>query len=64
MGMPERVPLFCRDALVAELRALLDGLSLALYWCKKLLMVETDCLEIVKLINNNEVDRSVYTTMI
>jgi hypothetical protein len=46
------------------LLALLEGLSLALHWCNQPLMVETDCLEIVKLIKNNDVDQSVYTTII
>jgi hypothetical protein len=54
----------CRDALGAELKALLDGISLSLHWCNHPLLIEVDCLEIIKLVNNKEVDRSVYLTTI
>ena len=54
----------CRDALDAEIKALLQGISLALSWCNQPLMIEVDCLEMVKILNNKETDRSVYSTMI
>ena len=56
--------LYCTDALGAELSAVLDGLSLALQWCSTPLIIETDCLEIVKSLKNEALDRSVYTSMV
>jgi hypothetical protein len=56
--------LFCRDAWESELFAVKEGLSLALQYCNKPLLIETDCLEIVKLLRKSEVDRSVYTMVI
>ncbi|CAM0907844.1 unnamed protein product [Alopecurus aequalis] len=52
--------LSCRDALQAELSAVMEGLSLALQWCNQPLIIETDCLEILKLLHTVEVDRSAY----
>jgi ribonuclease HI len=54
----------CRDALEAELCAVREGLSLAMQWCNQPLILETDCLEIVKMIRNEDIDRSVYTTLV
>jgi hypothetical protein len=54
----------CRDALAAELKALLEGISLSWHWCNKPVLIEVDCLEIINLVNNKEVDRSVFSTTI
>jgi hypothetical protein len=54
----------CRDALGAELNAVLEGLSLALQWCNLPLIIEVDCSEVLSLLNNEEVDRSIYTSVI
>jgi hypothetical protein len=35
-----------------------------LWWCNQPLILETDCLEIVKMIRNEAMDRSVYTTLV
>jgi hypothetical protein len=53
--------LSCRDALGTELSALQEGLSLALHWSNLPLIIEIDCLEIVKILKNKEIDRSTYT---
>jgi hypothetical protein len=39
-------------------------LSLALQWCGNPLIIEMVCLEILKFLNNEGVDRPVYTSMI
>lgn len=52
----------CRDALGAELNAVLEGLSLALHRCT--LIIEVDSSEVSSLLNNEEVERSVYTSVI
>jgi ribonuclease HI len=54
----------CRDALEAELCAAREGLVLALNWCTQPLILEMDCLEIIKMLQNKNMDRSVYTTII
>jgi ribonuclease HI len=54
----------CRDALEAELSAVREGLSLTLHWCTQSIIVEVDCLEIINLVKNEELDRSVNTSLI
>jgi hypothetical protein len=54
----------CRDALEAELCVVREGLSLAMQWCNQPLILETDCLEIVKMVRNKDIDRSLYTTLV
>ena len=54
----------CRDALEAELRAVMEGLSLAIHWSNSNLIVEVDCLEMVKLLKNKATDRSIYSFLI
>ena len=54
----------CKDPLGAELFSVREGLLLALHWCNNPLIIETDCLEIVGLLNNKEMDRSPYAMMI
>jgi hypothetical protein len=49
----------CRDALGAELNAVLEGLKLALHWCNLRLI----CSEVLNLLNKG-VDRSVYVSLI
>jgi hypothetical protein len=48
----------CKDATGAELSALFEGVSLALQRFSLQLLIETDCLEIVKILENEEMDRS------
>jgi hypothetical protein len=55
---------FYRDALGAELHAIMEGLSLALQWCNLPLVVETDCLDIIKLLHDGGVNRSVHASLI
>jgi hypothetical protein len=50
----------CKDAPGAELSALFEGVSLALQRCSLPLIIETDCLEIVKILENEEMDWSTY----
>lgn len=52
------------DALEAELFALKEGLSLALHWSTLPLLLEVDCLEIVKLLKNEDMDRSIHMSLI
>jgi ribonuclease HI len=54
----------CRDALESELCAAKEGLALALNCCTQPIIFETDCLEIVKLLQNNHMDRSVNATIV
>ena len=48
----------CSGALEAELAACDEGLRLALHWTQLPLQVETDCSEIIKLLNSSPTDRS------
>jgi hypothetical protein len=50
----------CRDALGAELNAVLEGLKLALHLCDLRLI----CSEVLNLLNKEGVDRSVYASLI
>jgi hypothetical protein len=52
-----------RSALREELNAVLDGLSLALHLCTQPLIGVMDCLEIVKLLQNEDMDCLGYTTI-
>jgi hypothetical protein len=54
----------CREALGAEVSAVREGLVLALHWCNDPLIVELDCLELVVMLQNEEIDRSVYSSVI
>jgi ribonuclease HI len=54
----------CRDAFEAELSTVREGLSLALQWFNQPVLIETDCLELIKRLQSEEMDRSVYATMI
>jgi ribonuclease HI len=54
----------CRDALESELCAAKEGLALALNCCTQPIIFETDCLEIIKLLQNNHMDRSVNATIV
>jgi hypothetical protein len=56
--------LACKDPLGAELYALKEGISLALHWCNKPLIIETDCLEMVSMIKNSDTDRSAHAMVI
>jgi hypothetical protein len=56
--------LHCKNPSVAELLAVLEGVSLALHWCNLSLDIEVDCLEIVKVLNQEEMDRSAYSSLI
>jgi hypothetical protein len=56
--------LFCRDDLEAVVFAMLEGLSLALHRCNQPLVIEVDCLELINLLKKEEMDRSVYSTII
>jgi len=49
---------------IIELKSLLEGISLALHWCNQPLQIEVDCLEMIKMLENKEADRSVYSTTI
>jgi ribonuclease HI len=55
---------YCTNALGAELYAVMEGLSLALHWCSEPLLIETDCLEIVKLLNTKGINRSAYSSIV
>jgi ribonuclease HI len=54
----------CRDPLGAELHAIMEGLSLAIHWCNLPILVETDCLESVKMLKSEVVDRFVHAPMV
>jgi ribonuclease HI len=54
----------CRDPLGAELHAIMEGLSLAIHWCNLPILVETDCLESVKMLKSEGVDRSIHAPMV
>lgn len=57
-------PQRCTERVRAELNAVFKGVSLALQWCNAPLIIETDCLEIVNILNREEVDRSAYISII
>jgi hypothetical protein len=54
----------CRDVVGAELNAVFEGISLALQWCNEPVIIETDCLELVKLLGQMDVDRSAYSPIV
>jgi hypothetical protein len=47
-----------------EINAIGEGLLLALQWCYAPLIIEVDCLEMVKVLHNEEVDRLVYDSLV
>jgi ribonuclease HI len=53
-----RVLVRCCSALEAELRALVEGVSLASEWCQKPILIETDSDEILRMIRSKERDLS------
>jgi hypothetical protein len=59
-----RLLLNCADAVDAELAALEEGISLALGWSQRLLIVKTDCLEASVLIKHTTPNTSVYSSRI
>jgi ribonuclease HI len=48
----------CGDALEAELRAMMEGLALALEWCQLPIIVETDSVEVAHMITARKRDIS------
>jgi hypothetical protein len=54
----------CKYKPGAELSALFEGVSLALQWCSLPTIIETDCLEIVKILENEEMDWSADSSII
>lgn len=48
----------CTGALESELRACVEGLNLVLHWTLLPILVETDCMSVVQLLNDGERDRS------
>uniref|UniRef100_A0A0E0GP00 RNase H type-1 domain-containing protein n=1 Tax=Oryza nivara TaxID=4536 RepID=A0A0E0GP00_ORYNI len=48
----------CSEALESELRVFVDGLSKAIQWTLLPIVVETDCLTILHLLDSKEKDRS------
>ena len=55
-----RVLFNCGDPLEAEMAALDEGLQLALHWTNLPLLVETDCGELLKMVQSKDKDRSRY----
>jgi ribonuclease HI len=53
-----RVLVRCCSALEAELRALVEGVSLASEWCQEPILIETDSAEILQMIRSKERDLS------
>ncbi|XBI14594.1 hypothetical protein VPH35_057162 [Triticum aestivum] len=54
----------CHSPLEAEIAACREGISLALQWTTLPIIVETDCLEVVRTIQSTSRDRSVHAMMI
>src|SRR3954463_2813637 len=54
----------CRDILEAEVGACMEGLSLALQRTEAPVIIETDSLIAVNLISNEDVDRSIYASLV
>jgi ribonuclease HI len=50
----------CRDAMEAEIKAIEEGLRLALHWTNLDLQIESDCAEAVELIKDSTPNTSVY----
>ena len=55
-----RVIFNCCDPLEAEMAAMDEGLRLALHWSDLPLIVESDCTELLQMVQSKEVDRSRY----
>ena len=54
----------CRDALEAELCACMEGLSSALMRTELPIELEVDSLEVVKMVQTNDINRSIYSYLI
>jgi hypothetical protein len=54
----------CRDGIEAELSTVRAGLSFTMRWCHQPLILESDCLEMEKLIWNEDMCRLVYRTLV
>lgn len=50
----------CGDALETEMTAMEEGPRLALHWSNQLLVVETNCVELLQMVHARCVDRSRY----
>jgi hypothetical protein len=50
----------CRDATEAEIKAIEEGLRLALHWTNLDLQIDSDCAEAVELIKDSTSNTSVY----
>ena len=59
-----RVLFNCGDPLEAEMAAMDEGLRLALHWSNLSLVVETDCSELLKMVQSKDVERSRYVNRI
>ena len=59
-----RVLFNCGSPLEAEMAAMDEGLRLALHWSSLPLVVETDCAELLKLVQSNDMERSRYANQI
>ena len=55
----------CASALESEIAACMEGISsLAIQWTAMPLVIQTDCLDVVKLITGTDDDRSAHTMMV
>ncbi|VAI39971.1 unnamed protein product [Triticum turgidum subsp. durum] len=54
----------CRDAVEAELGAIMEGLSLAIQWSELPVAIETDSSLAVAMVTSTEVDRSIYAALV
>ena len=54
----------CDDVLAAEFVAIREGLMLALLWSNLPIDVESDSLEVVKMVQTNDINRSIYAYLI
>ena len=52
------------DALEAEAAAMDEGLRLYLHWTNSPLVVETDCAELLKMVQSKDVERSRYANQV
>lgn len=50
--------------LESEIAACMEGISLATQWTTRPIVIQTDCLDVVKLITDTDDDRSVHTMMV
>ena len=54
----------CASPLESELHACWEGISLAIQWSTMPIFIQTDCSEVVKLINETGEDRSAHMMMV